>query len=262
MIAILENVMGLKQVLNKVLELLRDTGDWWIKVCVFSPDQFGFPISRERFFIILISRRVLKQQCDPERLADVVVECMKRHPHEDFSAFLYPPGHEIVQAYFAQGCKGNLCCTRGNCACQGLPEYGSEWDMTKPPPSRVRCRWRHAHWAYMLRNGLSPAKVARLGRSMVSPAVTSPRMQHVLAIKTFENGGGDCAKTLVVDISQSLAHAKGRSTDTLQVITPGSILFLPSLNRPVLTEDLLVTSFAVPVCDVYFLFGNHNVYIM
>ena len=70
-VMILENVLGIRKVLTKVLARLGQIGDYYISEHMIDPWWLGAPTSRQRIYFLLVSRDVLHDLPDKDLTARV-----------------------------------------------------------------------------------------------------------------------------------------------------------------------------------------------
>ncbi len=76
----LENVLGLMQVIDEVKRQLRKAGDYFIVTTVLDPLDFGCPLTRRRVYIVGVRRDLLPNKTDDElsKVAQQVVKAIIR----------------------------------------------------------------------------------------------------------------------------------------------------------------------------------------
>jgi site-specific DNA-cytosine methylase len=204
-----------------------------------NPVSFGMPTDRERIYVVMIRRDVLHDGATEAQIRKHITRTVTSIEHEaafDFQALMFPDSHPAVQA-FMKDARPSLKCD-GKCSCNGDLEKGAAADFKKVPNASVLCKWRHTHYDHMVAKGLDIVKVAQLAAKTMAPDITTPRIQHCIAIKVLESKGkGETPG--ILNASQSPSYATVHAT-TVPCITPNSVLFVPKRNRSLIPEEKLI----------------------
>lgn len=144
------------------------------------------------------------------------------------------------------GIKRKSCCTtagRFGCACKGCKgdvRFGALADPSSKPGIRVRCKWRHKHWAHMKKHGLDPKQVAgHYSRFLASHGKTLPplsaRASHLIDIWLYRR-----PDLQLINVSQSVDRAAARERPLMSCVTPGGAFLCVKANRLMLPIEKMI----------------------
>jgi site-specific DNA-cytosine methylase len=244
-LAILENVKGLKKVIRKVMQHLRECGQYRILLLEIDVKDLGVDVSRPRIFIIMLHKTIVNPgdteellcQRSQEMLADVVSH-FGRTQKRAWEDLLFDEASSPVKRWRLSH---NSEATECNChGCGGESSTGATASMSTKPSKRVACQWKHTHWDYMTKHDLDPRAVNGFSKRSTRDhptSVSSPRYRHCLDIALFK-AKKDKATCRAIDLSQRPCQARGSFDDQpLTTITPGCKLYVPKFQRTLCAEE-------------------------
>jgi hypothetical protein len=248
-IAILENVKGLVQVKDELIQMLGECGDYVIVTTTINPLNYGLPTDRDRYYIVMLHRDAVPNGRSDEQtvtLVNNIVQSLRTHSRVEVKDLMFPASHHLVRERAPETPAQMRCDSR--CACRGDDKRGASDDLAVRPRQSVACKWRGTHWDYMEEVGLNPTKVAKLAKSII--CFSTARQRHVVAIKLAEaSKAGEVPG--VIDPSQSPAYNSQATTDAVPVITPSCLHYVASAGRASIAEEkLIMQGFPVGVIDV------------
>ena len=212
-LAILENVVGLGRVVDKVLRDLRRLRRYYVLWMQINSEDLGEPVARPRYYFLLIryDAGIFKNMAD---IADFCAKCLgaASAPVKDHvSNRMLPNDHPEVLA------------------------FRRKQDQTpRRPPAGVK--WQEAH--AKLRQQVP---VFRGGLQSRMP-LASARQRDVWTLLLQRAG----AKDIIADVSQSLDRQHPRRDGVSPTITPRGVLCVGSLDRIVIPiEKLLLHGFPI-----------------
>ena len=104
--------------LPEIRKVLKTLGNYAVVELLLCPSQFGFPVSRERYYILLITKDLLREDVALCSFVQSVVDSMKSEPAMTFSELLFEPTHKIVKDYMKKEKFGEVTCN-AHCSCRG-----------------------------------------------------------------------------------------------------------------------------------------------
>ena len=213
MIAVLENVSGLRTYLEKVHRALYALGWYEVVTIELDPWDMGEPVRRRRFYFLLVR-------------TDVAVA--RGTELDDHVRALLSVGMSSTRATPAERLLRN--------DSPHVQEYQRRAALRARACNRVVARgqqkWRESHRGH---------PIQRLSKPV---AGLSARATEVLGIKLAEAGVRDLSIETNVDVSQSLSFS--RFTEYIPTITPGSQIVIGQLRRLVVPIEKCLLE-AVPV---------------
>ena len=217
--ALLENVGGLRRLMDKVLRDLERLKWYYVLWTMIDSEDFGEPVSRPRCYFMLI-RRDACVSSDVTEMADFCKQCMlaTRAPiTQHVKSRLLPNSSEEVQSYLRRKRRD-----------VGLPFRSS--GVT----AGAHGKWVAKHAAFRRHAGVSEFRSRGVCASLLSPRQTD------LVNLMLQTRGQD----IVVDVSQSIDRGSCRTNGVCPTITPNGICYVGSLERLVLPcEKLLLHGF-------------------
>jgi site-specific DNA-cytosine methylase len=149
LVAILENVMGLKRAggLDTVLRVLRAINGYYVAVLSgLSNHQFGIPQHRERIYIVMLRRNATQGKHVVKRLTEFVDNC-KVTDCPDWPKFLELHGLPLRTL---RGPPADLCWASGLCKChlRRLCKVHTCKCRRCHSGKNMKCIWRKSHKAY------------------------------------------------------------------------------------------------------------------
>ena len=108
---ILENVLGLEQVMEELMALLRGVGAYNICTLKINPLNFGMPVDRCRFYILLLHKDILPASATEETTKEVIkraVAVMERTSEFSFQLIMFSPTHPAVKDHLKMPCHLHL----------------------------------------------------------------------------------------------------------------------------------------------------------
>lgn len=217
-VAVLENVFGLKRVLPQVLRRLAATGPYHVLVLEMDPRHLGEPVRRPRLYMLMIRRdvAVLPDTSTLSELAKHMWNALACERTTPVTSRMLPNDHPVVLAHRRR--------TSGGAAPSQRQKGG------------VAPRWKARHQEFCKAHGL-PGGV---GPEADVAGISAPREREAWSAlcKLFPSN------MLVADLSQCLTRKVCRTDGTMPTITPGANLMVRSLRRSVLpVEKLLLHAF-------------------
>ena len=217
-LAILENVMGIKKVMAKVLKDIKKLGLYSIFVIPIDSKELGEPVARPRMYFVLV-RADVRVCDDTAKLADLAKRlCLAaRTPvTEHMDALMLPDTSPAVR--------------------QASRRSSRTLQNTSP-------RWRETHRKYReqkgLRTSISPPSSSSSGGQTMT-GLASEREWDTWNTVLEEHPGQD----VISDVSQTLGRNSTSLTGICPTITPGGVLGVLSRGRRVLgVEKLLLHLF-------------------
>jgi len=100
-LAILENVLGFRIVLDRVLRDLQKLGWYTVLYFIIDPTQFGEPVARPRYYILLLRQDAAVSQ-NMEDIVEFIKSCFsaaRAKPTQHVRKRMLPNTHEHVQMF-------------------------------------------------------------------------------------------------------------------------------------------------------------------
>ena len=177
MLAVLENVKGIRKVMVRVTEALKKLGLYQVLVVPIDCVALGVPVSRPRYYFILIRRDVVVS-LEPSKLAEVA-EALCKSGHgkvtEHISSRMLPRSTPPVQKYLAS---------------------------TKDPRQVAgKQKWRARHTKFAAAHKLDAASVRECGRAI--EGVPGERARDACSLLLAAHPGQD----ITAELSQNVDRA-------------------------------------------------------
>ena len=212
-LAILENVIGLNKVMNRVLRDFEQLGCYHIIRMPIDPMKLGEPVSRPRYYFVLL-RHDACISTDTAAIADFCRRCLKatcRSPHEHIKSRMLPSSAPEVSRFLGL-----------------LAQRSSR-------PAREGTKWQAKHEDFSRR----VLGFSRVPGSSANPALP-PRQSEALDMLKQSAGTSD----VIVDLSQSIERAHTRTNGVCPTITPRGMFFVGAVGRALVpSEKLLLHGF-------------------
>ena len=222
-LAVLENVLGIRKVITKVLKYLEKLEIFTIIVLPIDSQDLGEPLARPRYYFILV-RRDVGVLSDTNKIKSLVA-AMAHAAHEPMrthiASRLFSNESPLVQNYLKKLAKRH-----------GVEESGSSGK------SRTR-KWEAQHQAFRTKKGLN--RRTTLARVEASGGLTSARMRDALALWRQVVGSD-----LTGDFSQSLERIHPRTDGVSPTLTPNGVVYVGGRN-----VDRVVTPFEKLVAHLF-----------
>jgi site-specific DNA-cytosine methylase len=252
-VVVLENVAGIKAVMDEVLKRLRRLDGYFILVMEIDPLTLGEPVSRPRMYFLLIRQDAAKSQdlVALSRIATDMQRAASRPLMTHVADLMLPSSSPLVRA-FLDDRQEQACAT-----------HAEETLETRVHPSLDASR---RGVALRLLSGMSfvdgrgslvaffawasQASRARLGvTGLPAPRTcfTTQRQVDVFRRALEKHRGQD----VVVDVSQSVERAQSRADGATPTLTPNGIAIVQRLGRPIAPiEKLLLHGFPIDLMGI------------
>ena len=213
-LAVLENVMGIKSVIARVLKDMKKLGLYSIFVIPIDSKDLGEPVARPRVYFVLV--RVDVRVCDDTaKLADLAKRlCLAaRTPVTEHVEALMLPDTSLAVRQASR--------------------------TSRPTVQKRSLKWREKHRKYREQKGLRGGISSSSGGTKMN-GLASEREWDTWNITLEEHPGQD----VISDVSQTLGRNSTSLTGICPTITPGGVLGVLSRGRRVLgVEKLLLHLF-------------------
>ena len=227
-VAILENVLGIRQVMTHVVSYFARLGWYYVLVIPIDSAELGEPVKRPRYYFVLLRRDVAIIR-DRQKLADLATAMLvaARTPCKDTIVDrMLPRSHSAVREYVARydGGSRNVSVSRRR-------------STTQKPPAK----WITHSANYMRSHGLS-GPVPSMNASCDMRGLRLPRTRAVWSLLCRAHA----SPTLVADVSQNVHRAPVCVDGSSPTITPGGVIAVKTLGRIMVPiEKLLAHNFPV-----------------
>ena len=228
-LAILENVIGINRVMAKVLRDLERLRWYHVLVLLIDPQHFGEPVSRPRYYFVLVRRDACVSH-DTVELSSFCRRCMgvlgvpvTAHAKSLMLSNNDPHVQDQLRKIFRAK---SLRVARGS---------GTKWQAK-------HALARSAQVPTFRNVSNRPSSSARVQgfRSVPTMPLSSARQQEVWQMTS----AGRSAADVIVDVTQSIDRVHPRTDGVCPTITPRGIICVGALGRPVLPcEKLLLHGF-------------------
>ena len=213
-LGVLENVAGLKRVMNKVLRDLESLGHYHILWMSIDSQKLGEPVARPRFYFLLL-RRDACISSDTQEMAAFCRACLKathRNPQVHIKSRMLPASADEVSRFLDSS-------RRRPVLCSGVPR-----------------KWQAKHQEFCARVLGSSATPSAASQSLALPC----RQRELLAMLEKATGTTD----LIVDVSQNIERAHPHTDGVCPTITPRGIFYVGALGRTLVPcEKMLLQGF-------------------
>ena len=196
-LAVLENVMGIRQVMAKVLRYLGGTRMYQVIVLPIDSLDLGEPVSRPRYYFLLV-RRDVGVLNDAKQIKSLV-------------AAMAHAAFQPVTAHIAD----RMFLNASPCVQSYLGKVAQICDDAKGSADSTR-KWHAQHEAF------SKAKGLRLGGNLAEGSgLCTQRMRSALHLWKQHLG-----KAITADFSQSIGRVGARADGVAPTITPAGLVFV------------------------------------
>ena len=189
-LAVLENVIGIRQVMGKILRYLRGLKIYWIIVLPIDAQDLGEPVARPRYYFLLVRRGVgvLKS-----------VESIK-----SLVTAMAHAAHEPATSHVAS----RMLLSDSPCVRQYLQFLNAREEQV----STKRCKWPDDHEAYR-----AAKRLRRMGSD--SSGLPTQRMRSAYSLLK-QHAGQD----IIGDFSQSIGRINARTDGVSPTVTPNAMI--------------------------------------
>ena len=211
-LAVLENVLGLRRVIGKVLRDLEKLKWYYVFWMTIDSEDLGELVARPRCYFLLV-RRDASISSDVSAMAEFCQRCLKgtRAPvQQHVRTRMFPNDSPEVQSWMKKA-------------------------MSAPVREKQATgqKWVQKHAAFRRELGVPVFR----GNGLQS--VRSVRQREIFNMQTQTRG-----KDITLDVSQSIDRCHARTTGVMPTVTPRGVCVVGVLDRPVLPfEKLLLHGF-------------------
>ena len=197
-LAVLENVFGIRQVMKRILRCLRELRIYWVICLPIDPQDLGEPVSRPRFYFLLVRRDVGVLTATED--IRCFVGAMAHAAHEPVTSHvatrMIPKDTPYVQNYLKK-----------------LMQKG-EGGLGVGQPAAGTPKWPREHECFRVARGLRPV-------GHVSVCLPTQRMRSAWHLLRQQAG-----QDIIGDFSQSLNRVTVRTDGVCPTITPKGMIFV------------------------------------
>ena len=198
-LAVLENVLGIRKVMKKILGYLRRLLIYWVIVVPIDSMDLGEPVSRPRYYLLLVRRDVgVLDQADKIKS---LVAAMAHAAHEPVTCHvaerLFLSDSPCVQAYLKKV----------------MSKDTEDGKVGRSGSSRGTPAWPQQHEAFRV------AKRLRAGTASVG--LPTKRMRSAYHLLKQQAG-----KDIIGDFSQSINRVHPRTDGVSPTVTPRGMIFV------------------------------------
>jgi site-specific DNA-cytosine methylase len=219
-VAILENVMGIVKVMDRVAKELQKLKSYFVLVIPIDSKDLGEPVARPRYYFILVRRdtALLSDERALAKLADCVRKATMTEVTDHIVDRMLPNSCAEVQK-FLSGCEAKMV-SRGS----GV--------------RKSNLKWVEKHAKFRLAHGLPAHGVSSQGSAMSGLSVD--RQRDAWDTVCHLHKGGDT----ITDLSQNLDRAHVHTTGVCPTVTPHGVICVGRAHRIMMPiEKLLVHGF-------------------
>ena len=197
-LAVLENVLGIRQVMRKVLRYLRGLKFYWIIVLPIDSQDLGEPVARPRYFFLLVRRgvEVLKSAESIKSLAMTMAHAAHQPVTDHVASRMLVSDSPCVQQYLRSL----------RSAGRGVGEQ-----TRRDVGEQTRRKWPEEHDAFRVAKRLRPGSV--------SVCLPTERMCSAYGL-VKQHAGQD----IVGDFSQSIGRVHPRTDGVCPTVTPKAVI--------------------------------------
>ena len=199
-LALLENVLGIRKVMKKILGYLRKLLIYWVIVLPIDSMDLGEPVTRPRYYFLLVRRDVgVLDQADEIKS---LVAHMAHAAHEPVTCHaasrLFRSDSPCVQAYLKKKLHSK--------ATEGA-------QVGRSGSSRGTPAWPQQHEAFRLAKRLRPGPA--------SASLPTKRMRSAYSLLKQQAG-----RDIIGDFSQSINRVHPRTDGVCPTVTPNGMIFV------------------------------------
>jgi len=219
-VAILENVLGMRQVMQHVVSYFVRLRWYHVLVIPIDSAELGEPVRRPRYYFVLVRKDValMENRGDLENFAKALLVAARTPCKDTVAERMLPASHPVVHDFMAK--------------------FRSAAQKHTMSPNPGKPRWVEHNTAYSRTHGLRLGSCGVSVSSLVGLRSARTRSAWALLIQKH------ASSNLVADLSQNVHRAPVCVDGSAPTITPGGIIAVRKLDRIMLPpEKLLVHNF-------------------
>jgi len=238
-VAILENVIGIRQVMQSVVSYFVRLRWYHVLVIPINSAELGEPVRRPRYYFVLIRKDValIKDHRELEDFAKALLAAARTPCKDTMAERMLPASHPLVRDFVTKF-RSDIEKPQGRCRGQAGQRRGHGVPASLVSRNGLLPQWVRHHQDYSRAHGLSSAACSRASAGLVG--LRCARTQSAWALLTQKHA----SPNLVADLSQNVRRAPVGLDVSAPTITPGGIIAVKKLGRILLpAEKLLAHNF-------------------
>ena len=221
-LAVLENVVGIEKVMQKVCQMLGKLGCYFVIVVQIDSEALGVPVRRPRYYFILVRKDVpITQNMDSlASLGKAIMKGCTQPVRGTVLDLLLPPQRTQAKQMTVKKAGGEL--GRG----RPIGALGGQ----------TQCKWKAKHAAFRKKFALSPPTSFEDSDAL---GLQNPRQREMWQLLVNAHRG----KKIIADVSQNIDRCRVSTNGVCPTVTPHCTLCIRAASRQVSPMDTLAMHF-------------------